>query len=492
MFLIISSKKRLLSICGACMVVLSSHYLWWAFPSQILYAPAALVCAYYFFNSASWKRKILFAYGTACATTLFVIGLYPAWQVPVGYLSLVIFIWIVHESWNKIKKMTIKDWGIFAAALVLCLVMIADNLMAQKEYIASITQTVYPGGRIEYGGYSFPKLFNYIGAVLFPYVPYGNPSESGMYLSLFPLPLIIAGYVWVKEKKKDWLVTGLLLVSVFLGIYTTIGFPHIVAKLTMMTNTISKRCVDILGYAQVILFVVALSRYEGAARLERKYAFVIAGIASCLAVYIADGYMPDYMSTWYLLVSILVLFFIYASCLGRVEKRVYQYGLMAIILIAIINGAYVRPIVKGMDAIYSKPMAQKIEKIAAKDKRAKWIAYNNLVLPALTVACGAPTINNVNTYPNMDLWRKLDETGQYDYVYNRYAHVVVSFVEGATSMELIQEDAMRLNLAYQDLKKTEVEYIASTESLNVDNEYVFFENIYDESGGYIYKVVYRK
>ncbi len=492
MFYIISSRRRLLSACGACMVVLSSHYLWWGFPAQILYAPAALVCAYYFFNSESWKKKMLFGYGTACAATLFVVGLYPAWQVPMGYVSLAIFVWIIHEMWGKIKAMTIKDWGIFAAALVLCIVMVADNLMAQREYIASITQTVYPGGRVDYGGFSLPKLFNYIGALLFPYVSYANPSESGMYLSLFPLPLIIAGYVWIKMKKKDWLVTGLLLISLFLGIYTTVGLPKVVATLTLMTNTTSTRCIDILGYAQVVLFVAAISHYDVEIRMKKKYAFAIAGIASCAAVAIANWYMPDYMGKVYLFVSAVVLFFVFACCLAKINKRFYHYGLIVIILIAIANGAYVRPIVKGMDAIYSKPMAQEIEKVASKDKRAKWIAYGGLVIPALTVACGAPTINSVNTYPNMDLWRKLDEAGKYDYVYNRYAHVVVTFTEGETSMELIQEDAMYLHLSYRDIKKAEIKYIASTVPIDIDNEFVRFEKLYDESGGYIYKVVYHK
>lgn len=493
LFYIISSRRRLLSACGACMVALSSHYLWWAFPVQVLYAPASLVCAYYFFNNTSWKKRLLFGYGTACAVTLFVINLYPAWQVPMGYVSIAILVWIIHESWDRIKGMKIRDWGIFAAALVLCILMVIDNLMAQREYIASITQTVYPGGRIDYGGFSLPKLFNYVGALLFPYVPYLNPSESGMYLSFFPLPLIIAGYLWWKQKKKDWLITGILLVSAFLVIYTTVGLPEIVARLTMMTSTTSTRCVDILGYAMVILFVAAMSRYDMEIRMQKKYAYVIAGVASCAAVYFANLYMPDYMGVGYLLLSSYVLFFVFASCLAKVGKKIYHYALIAIILIAVVNGVYVRPIVKGMDAIYSKPLAKEIEKVASGDKKAKWIAYGGgIVLPALTVACGAPTINNVNTYPNMDLWKKLDPEGKYDYAYNRYAHVLVAFVEGATSMELVQEDTFQLNLCYQDLQKAEVEYIASTVPLDVDNEFVRFDKMYDEQGGYIYKIYYKK
>lgn len=491
LFLIMSSQRKLLSLCGTCMVVLSSHYLWWNFPEIILYSSVALVCAYYFFHSKTRVMQILYAYGTAVGTAQFIMILYPAWEVPMGFFSIAVFVWIVHECWDDIKKMSKVDWGILFSALLLCIIMILSSMISSKDYMEAISTTVYPGSRVEYGGFSIPKLFNYVGAALFAYKDYGNPSESGMYITLFPFPIIAALYVWIKGNKKNWLLNGLIIVSVFLGFYTTTGFPHLLARITFMTYSTPNRCVDILGYVQVILFVVALSDLKSDEKITKNYALIFATIMSGTAIIIANHYMQNYMNRTYMIISFGVLLFIFFSCIAKVKEKIYNLGLIMIILISLVTGIYVRPICKGLDAIYSKSVAKEIQKIVEKDNTAKWIAYNTHVLPQFALACGAPVINSINRYPNMELWRKLDPTGVNDYFYNRYAHFIITFTENETNMELLQDDLMRLNLSFRDIEKTGVKYIFSLQPLTGDNQYVAFNEIYNERGSYIYEVTYN-
>ena len=40
---------------------------------------------------------------------------------------------------------------------------------------------------------------------------------------------------------------------------------------------------------------------------------------------------------------------------------------------------------------------------------------------------GAKTVNSVNVYPDLDKWHVIDPNGQYEEVYNRYAHILVDF-----------------------------------------------------------------
>lgn len=91
----------------------------------------------------------------------------------------------------------------------------------------------------------------------------------------------------------------------------------------------------------------------------------------------------------------------------------------------------------------------------------------------------------------MNLWKKLDSSGQYNEVYNRYAHIDVEFTDNDTSMELVQADCMKINLSYKDIEKTEVKYIVAEQPLISENTYVDFEQIYSEAGSYIYKVIYK-
>lgn len=491
-FRILTKGNRLLSACGACMLVFSSYFLWWGFPSIFLGANASVVCAYHYINCKEWKKKIPLAIGTSIFTANFIMVLYPAWQVPLGYVILAVLVYLIHENWNTIKSMSKTDWLVIAAALVFCGSIVVSYLFTRAEYTNAVMQTEYPGSRVDYGGFSINKLFNYIPAVLFAYKDYGNPSEAGTCIGFFPIPMILAVYTWLRAKKKDWLISGLLIVGFFLTIYTTIGLHPTVAKYTMMTFSTSARAVDILGYLQIILLIRTLYIMREEDRIAFKPGVMISVLAAGGMVYVSNYYVPGYMNILFLMVMVCVLAFIMMGMAVHVSDRWRKASLIAILIMAVITGAAVRPINKGSLAITSKPLAKEITKLAQEDKGAKWLAAGGgIVLPAFAVACGAPTLNSVNTYPNMELWKTLDPSGKYNEVYNRYAHIGLQFVKEETSMELLQQDCFQLNLSYQDIAKTEAKYIVSLVELDVTNQWLTFKEIYNEAGSHIYQIEYK-
>lgn len=491
-FMILTKGERLLSVCGAFMVTFSSFFMWWQFPPMLLYGPGALVCFYKFFCSEKIKNKILMGYGTAYFTAMFVNLLYPAWLVPMGYLCLIILIWMIKELWDNIKKTQKIGWFIVIGSATLCLLMIVVALLNQKEYLESITATEYPGSRIDYGGFSLNKMFNYVPAVLFPYKDAGNPSEMSSIISLFPLPLMVAIISLIKEKKKSVLTSAILLYSGFLIIYTTIGLPESIAKYTLMTFSTRDRAVDLLEYTQIVLLIWCIYRLKECEKLNNILAAIIAVAYGIITVYFADKYMPNYMEKTFMLIAVIVLSYVAYSILGKVPRNMKKTSFILLIIVSLITGVSVRPITKGTDAIDSKPLARQIRNIVKEDRKSKWIAYGGgIVLSGFSIACGAPTINSVNTYPNMELWKKLDPSGKYNEVYNRYAHIDVEFTDDNTSMELLQADCMKIKLSYKDFKKTEVKYIVAEQPIITENAYVDFEQIYSEAGSYIYKVIYK-
>ena len=491
-FLILTDGMKLLSACGASMVALSSFFLWWQYPAMLLYGPGALVCFYLFFNRDSLKSKLIMGYGTAYFTAMYVNMLYPAWLVPMGYLCLIVLIWMIKNSWCKIKKMKKNEWGIILGALVICLIMIGTALFNQMEYLKSITATEYPGSRIDYGGFSINKLLNYIPAVMFAYKDVGNPSEMSSLISLFPLPIILVIISLIKEKKKSIFTIVLSLYSLFLMIYTTVGLSTKIATYSLMTFSTRDRAVDILGYTQVVLLIWCIYRIKECGALNKWLAAIISVLYAGSAVYLSNKYLPDYMEKLFMLLAFVGLAYISFSIVANIPKKIKQSSFVMLLALSLITGICVRPITKGTYAIDSKPLAKKIQSIVKKDKKSKWLAYGGgIVLSGFSVACGAPTINSVNTYPNMNLWKKLDSSGQYNEVYNRYAHIDVEFTDNDTSMELVQADCMKINLSYKDIEKTEVKYIVAEQPLISENTYVDFEQIYYEAGSYIYKVIYK-
>lgn len=492
LFLILTKNNKWLSLCASCLVVCSSYFLWWGFPYLFLAVPAALSCGYYFFNSQSLIKKIFFALGTAIFGAGYVMDLYPAWQVPLGYLALAVFAWIIYASFDRIKKMKWYEWGLVVLAFIVLCSLVLGGLNAKAEYIEAISNTVYPGERFSNGDFGLYKLFYYISGVLFGYTDVGNPSELGGFISFFPLPIILGIFYFWKKNKRDFLVNALMIVNAFLLIYCTTGIPEFLAKCTLMGYSTAGRAVDILAYAQIVLLVVVLSKLKAEDKLPIKVAAVLGVVIVCgTFIY---GFIRIRINGFIFVNNILVISLIVAFVLlvSRINPKYTKYGYMILIVISLVTAVSIRPICKGLTVFDEKPVAKEIHSILSEDKDSVWITCaGGSMLSAYAIASGARTINCVNTYPNLELWHTLDPEQKYEEMYNRYEHVAVDFTDDDTSFELPYADIIVLNLSYKDIKLTNADYILSQDKLKVDNEFVCFENIYDNDGCYIYKIIYK-
>lgn len=486
LFYIITGKQKLLSVTGGFLVIFSAFYLWWGFSTYFVSAPGTVICVYYFLKTHEFWKKNLLGLGMAVCFSCFILNLYPAWQVPLGYMFLAVGIWVLHENWSEIKKMRLKEWLIIVGAILLVLSFVGAYYYVAKEYIEAVSSTVYPGKRISTGSYLLNKLFYYAQAPFYAYKEVGNASEAGVFFSLFPIPTIMAVYSFLK--KRDWLIGGLLLAQIPMLVYVTVGFPEVVAQLSLFSHTMAARTIDIIGLIQIYFIIIILSREE-TVKLPIPIAVILGVMTAGISVKISNNYFPGYLNT---ILKIGMLCVITGACVClmiRLSEKMKLCFLLSLIGLSLFTGIYVRPVTKGLSAIYSKPVAKEIKEICENDEDAKWVAIGD-ALSAYSVACGAPTINSVNRYPNLKLWTKLDMKGEYEDVYNRYAHVDVQFTNEETSFELIYPDCMKLNLSYKDIRKTEVSYLLLAEEMDLTNEYVQFDEVYKEDGIAIYAILY--
>lgn len=493
LFLIISNKKRLLSAAGACLVIFSSFYMWWTFSMHLLAAPGAVVCICYFLRHKEKWKKALFAGGAAVCLSIFVTNLYPAWQVPLGYMFLAVGIWLLHDNWDKVRQLRAGDWVVAGAAFIFFASMVLTYLGSVSEYTNVISKTVYPGARSDTGGFFLQKLFYYAQAPFYAYKDIGNPSEAGVFFSLFPVPTIMAVYLWIRSKKKDWLTAGLLIAEIPMLIFITFGLPEGVAKLLLLSHSTGDRACDIVGLLQIYLLVAVMSRYEKEKRMPTGAAIPISLLTAGAAIWFSNQSFEGYMTP---LLKAVMFIVIAALCMGvMVSLREFMKSsvLIAFMGISVFTAAYVRPVMKGFDAFFSKPVSARIQEICAKDPDALWLAVGGGYFEsAYSVACGAPTVNSVNTYPNMKLWEELDPSSKYGDIYNRYAHVTVEFTEEDTSFELVALDNMKLRLSYKDIEKTKARYVFVMNGLKADTEnpYVKFEKVYERENASIYRLAY--
>jgi len=487
--LILSNRKKLISLLGAVLITFSGYFMWWSYVNWILSAQAVLVFAYYFMQTDKRYKRILCGIGIAIFGANFVSNLYPAWQVPAGYLCMGILVWMLISNRSKLKAFKRFDWGILIGSLLFLASIIASYLLENREYMATMLNTVYPGKRVSCGGFAIGKLFYYLQMLLYPFRDIGNSSEAGVFLSFFPIPMIMTLIMLIKKKGRDLLSVILLSISILLTIYCVIPLPKAVATALLLTYSMPERLVDIVGFIQIYLLVVCLSRFDGIKKIPSFFAWPIAIVSVEAAVYYCHKAFPTYLSFMELLVIGNCFIVVCVLIMINKSKRIENALLTGLICVSLVSGICINPIQKGLDAIYSKPVSIEIQKVVHSDKSAKWITPDNISDSGFLVASGAPTINSVNYVPNFDLWKKLDPQGQYSDLYNRYAHIDIDLVSTPTSVVLIQADCLILSLSYQDMEKIGVKYIFTRTEL-VNNEYVSFKQIYNGYGCRIYEAVY--
>lgn len=491
LFYIITRRKKLLSAFGGSMIAFSSFYLWWGFPVFLAGAECAIVCIYYFLIARRKRTKLLYAIGVSISTAYFIVNLYPAWQVPMAYIVMAFLIWLIHDYWKLIKTMDWKDWIMFGCAFAFMVSLVVTYFYDAKEYIEIITQTVYPGTRLDNGGFALYKIMYYVQSWYYPIKDIANASESGVFFSVFPIPMFVALFLWCKSKKKDWLLSGLLLISVFLLLYVTVGLPSVIARVTLMDHSTPMRAVDLLGYANVLLMIVVLGRSKVKMQWNVWIGILIGVALTAVCVWNCNRYSGDYLIWSMVPLSGIMIVAGTVCMISDISMELRRMLYKEIMFLNILSGMCIRPVMMGFDAIYSKPVAGYIQEITNDNPTSKWITVSNdIILQGYAVACGAPTLNSVNTYPNMKLWKALDPEGKYNEIYNRYAHISVNLVEEETSMELIQADWINLHLSYSDLHEINVNYILSYEPIEYLGTEVDLTELYEESGIYVYEVKY--
>ncbi len=488
-FLILTKKKKLLSALGTALVVFSSFHLWWKIPSFLLYIHAIVVLFYYFFTTKDRRVKLLCAVLEPIAVANFVCMFYPAWQVPAAYMLLAFVVWMVHDNWDAVKSQKKEDWFLFGAALCICALLVVTYSSSISDKLEGMLTSVYPGARISTGGQGSLKLFYYFQGFAYPFADFGNASEAGTFCSLFPLPFLLGILYVVREKRRNWLICGLLGVGLVYLVYVYVGFPVWLSKLLLFSYSPTERAMDFVALTGVYLLILFASEKEGMSwTVQWPLGLAVSFAAVFLSLTVCRKLFPGYMIYVYMAVVLAVLSLMGMALVSRLDVRVSRGILLAVILFITAVGLQVRPLQRGLDAIDSKPLAKEIKRINEEDPGQKWIAASNSnILAAYVLACGASTINSVNDYPNLELWNRLDEEKQYNEVYNRYAHVVVDFCEGDTSFELIQPDLFKLHLSYGDLELTGVKYIVSDYSI-ADDGGAPFEEIYGEAGAYVYRI----
>lgn len=489
--MILTKKDKILSIFGSILIWFSTFNMWWSISTIMMSASAIIVLFYYTLTAENSKKRLLFGTMLAIAGSSFCCDLYPAWQVPFGWIivSLMIGMIISNRNWKDYKK---KDWLILVIDIAFMASIIIRYLYVNASYLSAVTSTVYPGARVSNGGFALSKLLGYVTSCFDSFKASVNPSESGTFFAVFPLGIILPIYVLFKEKGKNTLIWCLIISVSMLTLYCSFELPSFITKALLLTYSTPLRTVDIVGYGLVLLVLVSLSEMRRCGYMKLRYATITAAI--CILLPIMYYYGNDTYSFIKTILIYIILFISFFGILILIAR--YSYFLKKVIIIVsslflAIVGLKVNPITVGFSAITAKPIYSEIQSIISKsDKETLWItAGGNFVYSNYLICCGAPTLNSTNYIPNQKLWKILDPDNKNEKIWNRYAHINMYLIDGnQTEITLQSPDQIAVGMTYDNLIALNVDYIMAIEEIP-ESYHNLLEQLYSEDGVKIYRVL---
>ena len=488
---IITKDKRKVSLFGAILISGSSVVQWFfaSYITEILIGgQLALICFYKIIQTENKLYKVLWSLLFTIGVLDYCLILYPAHQIPFGYIFLIIAIWIIYD--NKDKKI-IKNFKYFILPIIIILSVLTRFFILSKDAINIISSTVYPGNRFTNGGSfnEWQRLLQYPYTLLLPFKNTSEACTISSFMCLFPLPILVSLYYLIKNKNKNkslfLLISGLLFIFLIFMLFCLIPLPNFFVKYTLLSKTTVNAICAPIGliciYLMCLLFDEILLKDN-----NKILMLILSSITAFVCIYISHKYMPEYLPKY--IIIFLFLLFIVVNYLYLTKNTKFKNNIVMVVIssFCIINIIYVNPVNIGTKMIYGKPLSKKIKEIVKEDESSRWIALDSFITPNYLMMNGAKTINSTNLYPNLKLWHKIDKQKKYENIYNRYAHIIINLTEDNTSFELIQPDLFKLNLNYYDLNKLNVKYIYSNKKIETNN--INIKNIYDNDNSYIYLI----
>jgi len=473
---LITKDNRRLSLAYAVMVVLAPAIQWWfainGFVEMLIFSQLSIVLLKKYMTANNYVIRTICALFISVCAGGYVLTMYPSWMVPLAYAIVLLAIWVIIDNYKECK-MTLKDIPIIVVAVIIFVIAMAYVLVNSFDTIKAIMGTVYPGARTELGGANFKRLGLYVTNILYPIYglsPEANVCECAGIISFFPMGIIMYIIYTIKSKKKDVLSIVLIILSVFLFLWCSLGFPQILAKITMMSLSQASRTIvifEFISLIQLIRSIHLLEEYD----IKEKYIVLMSALITAIVVgmtYIA--YIDSYSKKEVWLIISLV-FFVLMMTLLSLKKKYSNICIIYIILFMLVTGGLVNPVRVGSNPMTDIDELKAVSNVVENDPDALWAVEGGFPLINSPIMVGARTINSTNVYPCIDRWKMYDEEGKYEDVYNRYAHITINIIEDSNEterFELVQADVFKLNVSIDDLKKLDVKYIFTSKEYSQD------------------------
>ena len=461
---------------------------WWSVNSiaEILTAGQGLVILWKLYLNEQTRKRFLYAAGFLWCAGIYVFGIYPAWQVPFGYVFL--FCLIAVTPVEGLKAL-LRDKIFWLVGMLLTFAPIAHAVCSSWDMIEIMRATEYPGKRFELGGTMSPifQMFYGVSSVL----PFCNIENSGItnnceaatFFSMAPLGLLIFFYATFKLNRFDLLMTLLVVLSGLFMLWENFGVPTWLAKITLMYSVTDNRVRVVIDFIQMLILFRGLGLIEfNFSRYEKIF---LAGIISIVGTSLTCSFLgdwPDIKKIFAMMIFVFLAIYFFTSKLTNL-----RIGILCFMML--LMGATINPVAHGVDCVYKIPVGEKISEIVRADKSTWLVEDEDVSLNDFPIMFGAPTVNSVNMYPLLERWKKFDPDGSKYSAYNCYSCISITLTKNATDFYNAGL-VIKMSLNPNDLSKLDVRYILSRNGAleKFSTAEVKINKIYEDAGSYIYRV----
>lgn len=464
LLMLLTRSDTAVSLAGATWLGLSSYTQWW-FSSNLTEILIGFCLALVGLAYTCLSRRSLGIAGGLVLLLLgaatFVLQLYPPYQVPLGYLALVLVAATVAEPARRAafrERARLRIACLLVAAAVMAGVLGAVWLDGGAT-IDAIGQTVYPGKRSFVGGdMTWWRLFDglfegwRIGEEVHPY-PASNASESSNFVLLFPLALaamFAARRSLARDRQPLLLALGAF--CCLLAAWMTITLPsplaNGLAKATLLSYVAPLRALPALAVASILLCAtwIAWQRRRGPGQAVHVPAWV--GVVAVVVAYhvgaVLAGHDRAYFTGWRIMLGCVVVGLAFLA-IGRGRAKPFVW----MVLLVAAPAVTVNPLARGLGPLLDKPVLQ-----AARDAGGaggtRWIIAGGGILPQAFKASGLDVLGGPTFLPDRKAMAAFDPSGASRAVWDRYAHVVIDSRPGlpAATFELLHPDIYRITLDF--------------------------------------------
>lgn len=494
------NKNKKISLTYAILICLSPVIQWWfainGLVEMIIFAELGILVFKNYLIEENVLKKVIYLTILLISIGSFLFTFYPAWMIPCFYMFLPIVIWVIIENRKSIK---FNKLGIVLSFIVIIIfsLLIGRVLIKSSDFIKLTLNTVYPGNRLSTGGED-GNLKLYLNQFFDVFLPtcreIDNECETALFIDFSYVTIFIVLYLIFKEKYfKDKLVNLILIFEVFLNIYIIFGFPAFLAKITLMNYTMSLRVIQVLGILNLILLFRILSIDELIQKLKfkNKWNILISFIITSVCIGLLSFNYNEFFNISRLIIIGIIIFI---SCL-IILKRKYNLLIILSLILVFLSSMFINPLRVGTDIISDNDTFENLKNIDEEDSGI-WMLeeINHPIVKNIFPMYGLKTINSVNIYPNIELWKRIDEDGKYEDIYNRYAHIKMVIDSRIDNAEFILQrpDSFTVKITEDDLKSLGIKYIVRNvyEKDLVLNNGIIVNEIYKDNLYKVYKLDY--